>query len=255
ADSPLLVLTHGGPTSATTAAYEPSIQFWVSRGFAVLDVNYSGSTGFGRAYRDRLRGRWGVLDVADVAAAVRGVTAAGLADPTRVAIAGGSAGGYTTLQALLTTDVFAAGVSSYGIADLRTLATDTHKAESRYLDSLVGPWPDAEQEYLTRSPITQLDNLFTPMLILQGLQDKVVPPNQAYAMAEAVRAAGKPLALVTFADEGHGFRGTAARSAALAAKLSFLEQVFGMVPSPDVALLPIERLNEGPAMASEPPAK
>ncbi|PIE21072.1 MAG: peptidase [Arachnia propionica] len=239
---PMLVLTHGGPTTATTSEYDPKVQFWISRGFAVLDVNYSGSTGFGRAYRDRLRGTWGVLDVADVVAQVRQLAAAGRIDGDRVAIAGGSAGGYTTLQALVTTDVFAAGLSSYGIADLRALLADTHKAESRYLDGLIGPWPQAKELYLSRSPITQLDQLATPMLILQGLQDKVVPPNQAYAMADAVRAAGEPLALVTFPEEGHGFRGTQARHDALAAQLSFLEQVFGMPHSDDIPVLPIERL-------------
>ena len=237
---PMVVMTHGGPTSAARSSYDRQVQFWVSRGFAVLDVNYSGSTGFGRAYRDRLRHRWGLLDVADVVAAVHEVIDAGLADAARVAITGGSAGGYTTLQALVTTDVFAAGISSYGIADLRTLVTDTHKAESRYPDSLIGPWPKAEQVYLERSPITRLDALDVPMLILQGLDDKVVPPNQAFAMADAVRAKGKPLALVTFEGEGHGFRSMAARRAALEAKLSFLEQVFGMPLSEDVPVLHIE---------------
>ncbi|TRY19471.1 S9 family peptidase [Tessaracoccus rhinocerotis] len=239
---PLLVKTHGGPTSAARADYDREIQFWVSRGFAVLDVNYSGSTGFGRAYRDRLKGRWGLLDVSDVVAAVGEITAAGLADPARVAIMGGSAGGYTTLQSLVTTDVFAAGMSSYGIGDLRTLATDTHKAESRYPDSLVGPWPEAEETYLARSPITQLENLSTPMLILQGMDDKVVPPNQAFDMAEAVRAKGQPLALVTFEGEGHGFRSMAARRTALESKVSFLQQVFGMEHSTDVPRLEIENL-------------
>lgn len=239
---PLLVMTHGGPTSAHTSAYDRQVQFWVSRGFAVLDVNYSGSTGFGRAYRDRLKGRWGLLDVSDVIAAVGEVTQAVLVDPDKVAITGGSAGGYTTLQALVTSDVFAAGMSSYGIADLRTLATDTHKAESRYPDSLVGPWPEAEQTYLERSPITQLDNLSTPMLILQGMQDKVVPPNQAFDMAEAVREKGMPLALITFPDEAHGFRAMAARRQALEAKVSFLQQVFGMPHSADVPVLEIENL-------------
>ncbi len=242
ATPPLLVMTHGGPTSAHDSAYDQQIHFWVSRGFAVLDVNYSGSTGFGRAYRDRLKGQWGILDVADVVAAVKDITENGLADPERVAITGGSAGGYTTLQALVTTDVFAAGISSYGIGDLRALVADTHKAESRYPDSLIGPWPEAEQTYLDRSPVTQLENLTTPMLILQGLEDKVVPPNQAYDMADAVRATGKPVALVTFEGEGHGFRGMAARREALESKVSFLQQVFGMEHSADVPKLAIENL-------------
>lgn len=241
---PLIVMTHGGPTSARDSSYNREVQFWVSRGFAVLDVNYSGSTGFGRAYRDRLKLKWGVLDVTDVVDAVAEVTDAGLADPDKVAITGGSAGGYTTLRALTATDVFAAGMSSYGIADLRTLVTDTHKAESRYPDSLIGPWPEAQDVYLERSPINHLDGLNAPMLILQGLEDKVVPPNQAFAMADAVRAKGMPLALVTYATEGHGFRSMAARRNALESKLSFLQQVFGMHPSTDVPVLEIENLHQ-----------
>ncbi|GAA4899677.1 prolyl oligopeptidase family serine peptidase [Tessaracoccus lubricantis] len=239
---PMIVLTHGGPTAMANASYNAATQFWVSRGFAVLDVNYSGSTGFGRQYRDRLRGRWGELDVADVAAAVREVTGQGLADPARVAITGGSAGGYTTLRSLTTTDVYAAGVSRYGIGYLPTLATDTHKAESRYLDGLVAPWPDGRDVYEERSPINHLDNLSTPMLVLQGRDDKVVPPAQAEQLAEAVRAKGLPLALVMFDGEGHGFRGMAARRQALEAQVSFLEQVFEMRHSSDVPVLEIENL-------------
>ncbi|HMR49249.1 MAG TPA: prolyl oligopeptidase family serine peptidase [Arachnia sp.] len=239
---PLLVKTHGGPTSMATASFDEEIQFWVSRGFAVADVNYGGSTGFGRRYRNRLRRRWGVLDVADVVAAVGEMVAAGLADPDRVAIKGGSAGGYTTLQSLVTSDVFAAGMSRYGIGDLEALVTDTHKAESRYTFGLVGPWPEAKAVYEERSPLFHLDRLSTPMLILQGMEDKVVPPNQAFAMADAVRAAGKPLALITFAQEGHGFRRLDSRRIALEAELSFLEQVFGLPLSPDVPALRIENL-------------
>lgn len=242
AAAPMLVLTHGGPTSVHHPSFDKMIQFWVSRGFAVLDVNYSGSTGFGRAYRDRLKGRWGVLDVADVVAAAREVCRAGLADPGRVAIAGGSAGGYTTLQALVTSDFFAAGISSYGIGDLRTLVEETHKAESHYTFALVAPWPEEERVYRERSPITQLDRLNAPMLILQGLEDRVVPPGQAFDMAEAVRAKGLPLALVTFEHEGHGFRSLAAREQSLKSQLSFLEQVFGLPLSDDIPVLPIENL-------------
>ncbi|MCG6566379.1 S9 family peptidase [Tessaracoccus sp. ZS01] len=240
---PMIVLTHGGPTSMATASYNAATQFWVSRGFAVLDVNYSGSTGFGREYRNRLRGRWGDLDVDDVAAAVREVTGQGLADPARVAITGGSAGGFTTLRSLTTTDVYAAGVSRYGIGYLPTLATDTHKAESRYLDGLIAPWPEGRDRYEERSPINHLDNLSTPMLVLQGRDDKVVPPAQAEQLADAVRAKGLPLALVMFDGEGHGFRGMAARRAALEAQVSFLEQVFGMRHSSDVPVLEIENLD------------
>lgn len=250
APPPLLVLSHGGPTSVHYPSLDKSIQFWVSRGLAVLDVNYSGSTGFGRAYRERLKGQWGVLDVADVVAAAQQVCADGLADPGRVAIAGGSAGGYTTLQALVTSDFFAAGISSYGIGDLRSLATDTHKAESHYTFSLVGPWPEAEQLYLDRSPITQLDHLSTPMLILQGLEDRVVPPRQAYDMADAVRRRGLPLALITFEGEGHGFRSLSARRKALESKVSFLEQIFGLPRSDDIPLLELEP--PGQVTASEP---
>lgn len=239
---PLIVATHGGPTSMATASLDSTVQFWVSRGFAVLDVNYSGSTGFGRKYRDRLRGAWGILDVSDTASAVAAVVAAGLADGGRVAITGGSAGGYTTLRSLTATDVYAAGISRYGIGDLTTLVTDTHKAESRYPDSLIAPWPAGRSVYEERSPINHLDQLKTPMLILQGTLDKVVPPNQAVAMADAVRAAGLPVALLMLEGEGHGFRALATRRLALEAQVSFLEQVFGLPASPDVAVLEIENL-------------
>jgi probable peptidase len=189
-----------------------------------------------------LKGQWGVLDVADVVAAAREVCRVGLADPERVAIAGGSAGGYTTLQALVTSDFFAAGISSYGIGDLRALVEETHKAESCYTFTLVAPWPEGEQVYRERSPITQLDRLDTPMLILQGLEDRVVPPRQAFDMAKAVRAKGLPLALVTFEHEGHGFRSLAARRQSLESQLSFLEQVLGMPLSDDIPVLSIENL-------------
>lgn len=239
---PMLVMTHGGPTGATSAAYDRTRQFWLSRGVAVLDVNYSGSTGFGREYRDRLKGEWGVLDVADVVAAVKHVTAAGLADPERVVITGGSAGGYTTLQALVTSDVFAAGMSRYGIADLRALAEDTHKAESRYLDGLIAPYPAEKDLYLERSPISRLDQLSTPMLILQGTEDAVVPPNQAQLMADSVREKKLPVALVMFEGEGHGFRAMEARRKALEAQVSFLQQVLGLEHSEDIPQLEIENL-------------
>ncbi|SDL66015.1 alpha/beta hydrolase family protein [Tessaracoccus oleiagri] len=239
---PLIVKTHGGPTTQATASFDEEVQFWLSRGFAVADVNYRGSTGFGREYRDALKLNWGIADVEDVVAVVEDLAEKGRIDRDRVAIKGGSAGGYTTLQALVTTDVFAAGLSRYGIGDLETLLQHTHKAESRYPFSLVGPWPEAEATYRERSPIHHLDRLRTPMLILQGLEDKVVPPQQAYEMADAVRRAGKPLAVVTFEDEGHGFRALAARREALEAEVSFLEQVFGLPLSEDVPKLQIENL-------------
>ncbi|RRD47850.1 S9 family peptidase [Tessaracoccus sp. OH4464_COT-324] len=239
---PVIVKTHGGPTSQATASYNEEFQFWLSRGFAIADVNYRGSTGFGRAYRDALKGLWGVAEVEDVVNVVDDLAQSGLIDPDRVAIAGGSAGGYTTLRALTTTDVFGAGLSRYGVGDLEMLVKDTHKFESRYPFSLVGPWPEAADVYRERSPIHHLDKLKTPMLILQGLKDKVVPPGQAYKMAEAVRSTGKPLALVTFEEEAHGFRTMHARGMALAAELSFLEQVFGLPLSEDIPRLPIENL-------------
>lgn len=239
---PLLVKTHGGPTGMARANLDATIQYWTGIGVAVLDVNYSGSAGFGREYRDRLQGRWGQLDVADCVAAVRALADADRIDPYRVAITGGSAGGYTTLQSLVTTDVYAAGMSLYGIGDLETMVTDTHKFESRYLDGLVGPYPEAKQRYISLSPVHHVDRLATPMLILQGLDDLVVPPNQAEAMADAVRTKGLPLALVMFEGEGHGFRNVATRRAALQAQLSFLAQVFGFTLHDDVPVLAIENL-------------
>jgi dienelactone hydrolase len=252
---PLLVRSHGGPTGLASDAWNADVQFWTSRGFAVVDVNYSGSAGFGRAYRNRLWGQWGVLDVADCVAAVRAVVSAHLADPARVAIAGGSAGGYTTLQALATTDVFAAGVSSYGIGDLELLARDTHKFESGYLDRLVGPYPDQRDLYVARSPIHHLDALHTPMLILQGTDDAVVPPAQAEAMAQAVRTRRLPLALRLFPGEGHGFRKVATRRAALAAQLSFFGQLFGFTPADDIDTLTIENLPVAAPRVPPPPVQ
>ena len=184
---PLITLSHGGPTAFAAPDFKIAYQFWTSRGFAILDVNYSGSTGYGRAYRDRLKGRWGVIDVQDCIAGALSMGAQRLADPARLAIRGGSAGGFTTLAALTTTDVFAAGVSQYGIADLEAMATDTHKFEARYLDSLVGRYPEERAIYTERSPIHHLDQLSAPILLLQGTEDRVVPPTQAEMLAEAAR--------------------------------------------------------------------
>ncbi|MEL4358435.1 MULTISPECIES: alpha/beta hydrolase family protein [unclassified Luteococcus] len=239
---PVIVNTHGGPTAMAPGNYRTDFQFWTSRGFAVLDVNYSGSAGFGRDYRNRLYGNWGVADVDDCVDAVRAVVARGLADPKRVIIQGGSAGGYTTLQALVSSDVFAAGVSRYGIGDLETLVTDTHKFESRYPFRIVGPYPEARELYLERSPIHHVDRLSSPMLILQGLEDKVVPPNQAEAMADAVRDKQLPVALIMFEGEGHGFRKQATRRAVVQAQLSFFSQLFGFTPADEVPRLEIENL-------------
>ncbi|MGD7731907.1 alpha/beta hydrolase family protein [Propionibacteriaceae bacterium G57] len=231
---PLIVMSHGGPTAMALPDWSAKVQYWTGRGFAVLDVNYGGSTGFGRDYRNRLRGAWGIVDVDDCRALVEDLIDKGRIDAARVAITGGSAGGYTTLQSLVTTSTYTAGVSRYGIGDLGMLATDTHKFESRYLDGLVGPWPGAKQVYADRSPILHVDKLATPMLILQGTDDLVVPPGQARSMADAVKAAGQPVALVMFEGEGHGFRSMDARRRALLAEHAFYVQLWGLETADDL---------------------
>ncbi|MGZ8533445.1 MAG: dipeptidyl-peptidase 5, partial [Candidatus Binatia bacterium] len=203
---PLLVMSHGGPTSSSSGSLKYSIQYWTSRGIAVLDVNYGGSSGYGRAYRERLNGNWGIVDVDDCANGARYLAERGEVDGDRLAIRGGSAGGYTTLCALTFRDVFKAGASLYGICDLEALAKDTHKFESRYLDRLIGPYPERRDLYVARSPIHFTDKLNCSMIIFQGLEDKVVPPNQAEKMVEAVRAKKLPVAYLTFEGEQHGFR-------------------------------------------------
>ena len=233
---PLVVLTHGGPTSAARTTVNGTAQYWTSRGLAVVDVNYRGSVGYGRAYRDALRGNWGIHDVADTIAATRHLVAQGLADPDRLIIEGGSAGGYTTLLALCTTDTFAAGGSLFGVADLRALATDTHKFESRYLDSMVGPWPEDEQVYVDRSPITHVESLSTPMIVLQGDEDAVVPPAQAELIVAALRRRGIPHAYILFEGEQHGFRKAANITRSLEARLAFYGHVMGFDPADDIAL-------------------
>lgn len=224
---PLLVLCHGGPTSATRNSLNLKIQYWTSRGFAVADVNYGGSTGFGREYRDRLKGQWGVVDVQDAVACVRYLVEQGRVDGDRVAIRGGSAGGYTVLAALTFHDVFRAGASLYGIGDLETLATDTHKFESRYLDQLVGPYPEQKELYHERSPVHHVEQLNCPVIFLQGLQDKIVPPNQAEAMVSALDQKKLPVAYVTFDEEAHGFRQAATIIRAQEVELYFYARVFG----------------------------
>jgi len=239
---PLVVFSHGGPTSATTSALSPEIQFWTSRGFGVVDVNYSGSTGYGRQYRERLKGRWGILDVDDCMAAARFLVDRGDADAARLAIRGGSAGGYTTLCALTFQDLFAAGASYYGVADAEALAKDTHKFESRYLDSLIGEYPKEAALYRERSPIHYTDRLSCPMLILQGLEDKVVPPSQAEAMVEALRAKGLPFAYLAYEGEQHGFRKAENIRRSLEAELYFYAKVFGFQPADDIEPVEIENL-------------
>ncbi|OUS09733.1 hypothetical protein A9Q89_12670 [Gammaproteobacteria bacterium 53_120_T64] len=230
---PLLVLCHGGPTGATSTGFNLKIQFWTSRGFAVLDVNYRGSTGYGRTYRQALDGAWGIKDVDDVVAGAQHLIKQGLADPERIMIRGGSAGGYTVLAALAFHDLFKAGASYYGIGDLETLARDTHKFESRYLDTLVGPYPAEQALYQQRSPINHIDKLNCPVIFFQGLDDKVVPPQQAEAMVESLEAKGLKVKYVPFSGEGHGFRQAENTERALLEELQFYSEVFGFdLPAP-----------------------
>ncbi|HEU5150801.1 MAG TPA: prolyl oligopeptidase family serine peptidase [Iamia sp.] len=235
---PLVVMIHGGPTAAARPMLDLRTQLWTSRGFAVVDVDYGGSTGYGRPYRRLLDDAWGVVDVEDCIAAARHLAAEGVVDGDRVVIRGGSAGGLTTLAALCTSDVFAAGTSLYGVTDLAALARDTHKFESRYLDGLVGPWPEAEATYAARSPINLLDGLATPVLVLQGADDMVVPPSQAEAVVAAVAAKGLPHAYLLFAGEGHGFRQGDTIVRAIQAELAFYGQVLGFTPADDLPPLP-----------------
>lgn len=224
---PYVVLVHGGPTSHVGPAPSAKTAFFTSRGIGVLDVNYGGSTGYGRAYRDRLKGQWGVVDVDDVAAAASALAGAGLADPERLAIAGGSAGGWTVLAAVTRTDVFSAGISRYGVGDARALAEDTHDFEARYLDGLIGPLPEAESVYVERSPLSRPERFRVPLLILQGSEDRVVPPSQAEAIRDALAAHGVPHAYVLYEGEGHGFRRAETVVDSLRRELGFLGAVFG----------------------------
>ena len=224
---PYLVLVHGGPTGRATGVADSRVLFFTSRGIGVLEVNYGGSTGYGRAYRERLRGQWGVVDVADVAAAASGLAATGAADPARLAIKGGSAGGWTVLAALARTDVFAAGISRYGVGDARALAAASHGFEAHYLDGLIGPLPEAEEVYRERSPLTHIEGFDVPVLLLQGSDDPVVPPSQAEAIRDALAAHGVPHTYVRYEGEGHGFRRAETIVHALETELAFLGQVFG----------------------------
>ena len=237
---PLLVFVHGGPTSAVAPVLDVEVQYWTSRGFCVADVDYRGSTGYGRRYRDALRGRWGVVDLDDVVACARFLADAGRVDPARLAIRGGSAGGYTTLAALsMRPGVFTAGASHYGVADLGALAAETHKFESRYLDGLVAPWPARADVYAERSPINHVDTLDTPLAVFQGEEDAVVPPAQAEAIVAALRAKGVPHAYLLFPGEQHGFRKAENIRAALDGELSFYAQVWGFDLPADERITPI----------------
>lgn len=249
---PLLVLIHGGPTSAARPMLQLGTQFWTSRGFAVVDVNYGGSTGYGRAYREQLRDNWGVVDIDDCEAAARWLGEQGRAHPEQLCIRGGSAGGYTTLAALAFRDTFAAGASHYGVADLEALAAETHKFESRYLDGLIGPYPARRDRYVARSPIHHVHRFDRPLIVLHGVEDEVVPLNQAEMIVEALRAKQLPVAYVTFEGEQHGFRQAANIRRALEAELSFYAQVLGFDLPLDEGIEPVtvEHLEMWPAAAT-----
>jgi dipeptidyl aminopeptidase/acylaminoacyl peptidase len=241
---PLLVMCHGGPTAATDSSLNLKIQFWTSRGFAVLDVNYRGSTGYGRSYRERLNNNWGITDVIDVCSGADYVINQGWADSSKIAIRGSSAGGYTVLAALTFTDRFTAGASLYGIGNLESLAKDTHKFESRYLDTLVGKYPEEIALYHQRSPLFHIDKLDCPVIFLQGLQDKVVPPNQAEAIVNALTDKGIANAYVTFTEEGHGFRQAENIQRAIEAELYFYSKIFGFALAEPIAPIAILHLQE-----------
>ncbi|WP_341954511.1 prolyl oligopeptidase family serine peptidase [Microbacterium sp. LWH13-1.2] len=228
---PYVVLVHGGPTAHVTGAVSAVIPFYTSRGIGVLDVNYGGSTGYGRAYRERLDGEWGVVDVDDVIAAARGLAETGVADPARIAIRGGSAGGWTVLSALVRGGTFAAGISRYGVTDLRMLAEHSHDFEAHYIEGLVGPLPEAEELYVARSPLTHVDRIDVPVLLMQGADDRVVPPAQSEAVRDALDARGIDHEYVLYPGQGHGFRSTETIVDALERELAFLGRAFGFTPS------------------------
>ncbi len=248
---PLVVMGHGGPTSHSSPALSLKVQYWTSRGFAVADVNYGGSTGYGSDYRRLLNGQWGIVDVEDVIAVAEFLGQHGSVDPHRVAIRGGSAGGFTVLAALEQSTVFATGTSLYGVADLKALAEDTHKFESRYLDNMIGPWPEAEAVYAERSPINHTEDLNCPLLVMQGSEDEVVPPNQSEAIVAAVAAKGLPHAYLLFEGEQHGFRQAQNVIRSYEAELWFYGFVFGFEAADDIEPLDVRT---GPEDGSSPAA-
>ena len=239
---PLLVKSHGGPTSAAATALSLNIQYWTSRGIAVLDVNYGGSSGYGRDYRERLARNWGVVDVDDCANGAKYLVGRGEVDKDRLMITGGSAGGYTTLCALTFRDTFKAGASHYGVSDAEALTKETHKFESRYLDKLFGPYPEERDIYRDRSPINFTERLSCPVIFFQGLEDRVVPPNQAEVMVEALRKKGVPVAYVPFAGEQHGFRQAQNIKRSLDGELYFYSRVFGFELAEPVEPIEISNL-------------
>jgi dipeptidyl aminopeptidase/acylaminoacyl peptidase len=238
---PLLVVIHGGPTGQALPVFSLAVQYWTSRGFAVVDVNYGGSTGYGRPYREELRGNWGVVDVMDCLAAAGWLAAQGRVDPARLCIRGGSAGGFTVLAALAADDTpFAAGADHFGVADLEALARDTHKFESRYLDGLIGPYPAARDVYVERSPISHVERFTRPLIVLQGSEDAIVPPSQSEMIVDALRAKGVPVAYLLFEGEQHGFRRAENVRRALDAELAFYARVLGFVLPAEEGIEPVE---------------
>ncbi len=240
---PLLVISHGGPTGAAMTSFSLSYQYWTSRGIAIVDVNYGGSTGYGTRYRRRLNGQWGVVDIEDCVNAALHLVEAGEVDGERLMIRGGSAGGYTTLAALAFRDVFRVGASYYGVSDLGALAEHTHKFESRYLDSMVGPYPERRDLYEERSPIHHTEGLSCPIILFQGTEDRVVPPPQSEMMLEALREKGLPVAYLSFEGEGHGFRDSTNVKRALEAELYFYSRILGFSLADDVESVEIENLD------------
>jgi dipeptidyl aminopeptidase/acylaminoacyl peptidase len=240
---PLICISHGGPTAATSSTLRLTTQYWTSRGFAVVDVNYGGSTGYGREYRERLNGNWGIVDVNDCVNAARYLVEQGKADSNRLIIRGGSAGGYTTLAALTFKEYFKAGASYFGISDLEALEQDCHKFESRYNNSMIGPHPQAAELYRQRSPIHHTERLSCPIILFQGLDDKVVPPNQSEMMVEALRNKGIPVAYIALEGEGHGFRKAENIKRTLDAELYFYSKIFGFEPAGPIEPVEIDNLS------------
>lgn len=239
---PLLVFTHGGPTGASSSDFNLEVQYWTSRGFSVVDVNYRGSSGYGRSYRQALLGHWGQYDVVDTVRAAEHLVQQGVVDGHRLAIRGGSAGGYTVLAALTFFDTFHAGASYFGISNLQALVEDTHKFESHYPDGLIGPWPEAADVYRARSPLFHVDQLNTPVIVFQGLEDTVVPPNQSEVIVQALANRGVPVAYLAFEGEGHGFRKAETIRRAEEAEHEFYARIFGL-PLPEPTGTPLHIVN------------
>jgi dipeptidyl aminopeptidase/acylaminoacyl peptidase len=236
----LVVHSHGGPTSAVGSSFNLEFQYWTSRGFGIVDVNYGGSSGYGRAYRLRLNGKWGVVDVDDCINAARYLVERGLADGKHVAITGGSAGGFTTLVALTKRDFFNAGASHYGIGDLVTFVKDTHKFESRYLDTLVGPYPERADLYGERSAVNFADNLSCPVILFQGLEDKIVPPSQAEEFVAACKKQKLPYAYLAFEGEQHGFRRAENIRRSIEGELYFYSRIFAFATADEIEPVDIQ---------------